>query len=126
MKDLVCPYCGAELNIENSNIVYKNRKRGNKVLICSNFPECKTWVNCDEHDKPLGTVANGKLRFLRQKAHESLNELLKTGAVKRRNIYKMISKEFHINMSECHIGMFDESMCRNVIEFSNRLTKELR
>lgn len=52
------------------------------------------------------------------KAHEAFDEIWKGGAMRRTQAYAWLANMLDIEPSKCHIGMFDESQCEAVIEFS--------
>ena len=58
-----CPYCGANVVLRDSHFVYHNNKNYGKMWVCSNFPQCDSYVGCHPGtDIPLGRLADSVLR----------------------------------------------------------------
>lgn len=78
---------------------------------------CKAYVGCHPGSKrPLGELSNAQTRRLRVDAHFALDNLWENGIMTRRQAYKWLMGELQISTEECHIGMFDEEMCRKTID----------
>lgn len=117
-----CPYCGAEAVLRSGDYVYHHPKyKNHKVWVCSNFPKCDSYVGCHKGtDKPLGRMADHDLRVMKMMAHKAFDVLWRKKSMTRRDAYAWLAGELGLPIEKCHIGMFDISMCRRVIEVCKR------
>lgn len=122
----ICPYCGEESVLKDSSIIYG--KSYGPMYICKNFPKCDSYVGVHRGTiTPFGTMANSRLRLLRNRAHKALDSLWRTGKTTRYQCYKYLALKMKIKKSKAHIGMFDEKQCEKVVEiFSNVEPWEVR
>lgn len=122
-----CPYCGAPVLLKDSNYVYHNNKNYGKMWVCSNYPECDAYVGCHPGTTiPLGRLADSALRKAKNRAHKAFDPLWKSGLMTRREAYIWLSAMLHISQENCHIGMFDISTCKRVVEVcSNQHNKAI-
>lgn len=84
------------------------------------------YVGCHKGtNKPLGRLANAELRHWKQKAHSAFDPLWQHGRFKgrRKAAYAWLAKEMHLPEAETHIGMFDVSQCKRVIQIINERGK---
>ena len=115
-----CPYCNARAVLVLSKIVYG--KDYGKMWICSNYPNCDTYVGCHKGtDTPLGNMANASLRKLRIATHLRFDNLWKTGRMKRGKAYSWLSKVMDLSIQNTHIGNFSERQCKDAISFINSI-----
>lgn len=130
-----CPYCGSEVKLTDSAIIYNGRSYG-MAYVCSRFPKCDAYVGCHKGtDKPLGRLANAELRQAKSNAHQLFDALWKRKIKKdqcrkkdaRSLGYKWLAKSMGLRYKDCHIGMFDVDKCNQVINlcmpFFNRKGK---
>jgi len=123
-----CPYCGRDAVLMDSRQVY-SRSYGN-IWCCM---PCEAWVGVHKNsksppNKPLGRLANKELRGWKVRAHAVFNPLFerivaRTGCSKsygRGRAYKWLASQLDIEMSECHIGMFDVDLCKRVVDICMR------
>lgn len=118
-----CPYCGAEVSLKDAQFIYHTNKSKNwgKVWVCDNYPNCDAYVGCHPGTTiPLGRLANARLRTLKAEAHKQFDPLWKSGLMSRRSAYKWLSDMLDIPVEDCHIGMFDVSMCQKVIHLCRK------
>ncbi len=117
---LTCPYCGGPAEKVGGAVIYPHRGDLYDRFFWRCVP-CKAYVGCHKQTgKPLGRLANQKLREARLKAHEALDRLWKTQipeemGAQRSRTYKWLSRTLGIPKEKCHIGMFDEAQCKAVI-----------
>jgi len=117
-----CPYCGNPTELVESSEIY-GASYGCKCYVCK---PCGAWVGCHKNsDRSLGRVANKELRALKRQAHEAFDPLWKNGLISRKTAYQILSKAFGLPIEQTHIGMFDEDMCRKVIDISNTILKQI-
>jgi ssDNA-binding Zn-finger/Zn-ribbon topoisomerase 1 len=116
-----CPYCGSPVVLRDSHYVYHNNKDYGKMWVCSNFPQCDSYVGCHPGTTiPLGRLADSILRRAKHNAHEAFDPLWKSGLMTRKEAYIWLSAMLRIPQEECHIGMFDVKTCGKVVEVCNK------
>lgn len=122
MDDVICPYCERPAVLTDSAEVY-SRSYG-MIWLCR---PCQAWVGCHANSpthKPLGRLADAELRRWKQRAHEKFDPLWRRkmrieGCSKsraRRLGYKWLADQLGIRKKDCHIGYFDVSLCRRVVD----------
>lgn len=87
-----------------------------KIWACT---PCKAWVGTHDQGsstQPLGRLANLELRRLKMAAHAVFDPLWKGRTMSRTDAYQLLADRLGIPVNQCHIGMFDEDMCRRVVE----------
>lgn len=123
---VICPYCGKPAVFVDSAEVYHGRSYG-MIWLCR---DCQAWVGVHRGGKkPLGRLANKTLRTLKMQAHAAFDPLWKDGLIDRLTLpkgveqmkdrnraYLWLAFELGVAPAQCHIGMFDEDRCRQVIE----------
>jgi len=117
----VCPYCGGESNLKPDSYVYSGTSYGGKVWVCENWPKCQAFVGVHRDGRPLGMLANRQLREARIAAHDAFDPLWQSGTFKRRAAYQLLAVMMNIPVCDCHIGMFDEKQCKQVLEYVPKL-----
>ena len=114
----ICPYCLQPSKLEDSKVVY-GRSYG-LIYLCS---PCHAWVGVHAGTKnALGRLANAKLRELKKSAHNAFDPIWKKGEMKRSKAYLWLAGAMGIDKDLCHIGMFSEDQCRQVIELCKNRT----
>lgn len=110
-----CQYCGVETEIVTGDYIYPTRPD----LFHLNFyrcPQCYAYVGSHKNSKkPLGKVADAKLRTLRLKAHLAFDVLHKTKVMTRSSSYQWLANKMGINKKDCHIAQFSTNQCQQVI-----------
>lgn len=123
---VVCHYCGALSELVTGDVIYPNRQDlAHKYFYrCS---PCKAYVGChppaDENGKggngdgtvPLGILAKTELRKLKSQTHAIFDPLWKD-IMPRKRAYRLLANQLNIDIDDCHIGLFDEEMCRRAID----------
>jgi len=117
-----CPYCGASARfLADSSSLYHGRDYG-PVWACA---PCGAWVGVHRGtQKPLGRLADKGLRTMKQKAHAAFDPLWQAKIMRDRCSrkaargagYAWLAERLGIPVEECHIGLFNEELCRRVIE----------
>jgi hypothetical protein len=135
-----CPYCrswstpatGAELYPHRADLAEK------KFFECR---PCDAFVGVHvSTGLPLGTLANAELRKLRSAAHRAFDPVWQDAAFTkwqaqaskttskplayftpqfRTAAYARLAKLLDITVENCHIGCFDATQCRRVIDLCN-------
>lgn len=119
----LCPYCGQRSELVTGKQVYPNmwHLRDKQIYRCE---PCSAWVGChDGTTKPLGRLANAKLRKAKIQAHAAFDPLWRknygwtqTRFPGRKEAYKWLAEQLGISRDDCHIGMFDVALCARVVE----------
>jgi DNA-directed RNA polymerase subunit RPC12/RpoP len=127
----VCPYCSNPTDYVDSQEIYRTKSYG-MVYLCR---PCSAYVGVHKGtDKALGRLANAELRKAKMDAHFWFDQIAKTeagvinsvwtefvkGTSNRAKAYLWLSKMLGIHADDCHIGMFDEEMCKRVMEVSKK------
>ena len=129
VEELKCPYCGGKAQLRDASSIYHSFKYRGKMFVCENFPKCDSYVGCHPNTtKPLGRMANKKLRTMKSKAHEYFDPLWKKRVFARKKslsynrtkAYQWLAEQLDLPESKCHIGLFDVDMCRKVIDVCSK------
>ena len=129
VEELKCPYCGGKAHLRDASYIYHSFKYKGKMFVCENFPKCDSYVGCHPNTtKPLGRMANKKLRTMKSKAHEYFDPLWKKRVFARKKslsynrtkAYQWLAEQLDLPESKCHIGLFDVDMCRKVIDVCSK------
>ena len=129
VEELKCPYCDGKAHLRDASSIYHSFKYKGKMFVCENFPKCDSYVGCHPNTtKPLGRMANKKLRTMKSKAHEYFDPLWKKRVFARKKslsynrtkAYKWLAEQLELPESKCHIGLFDVDMCRKVIDVCSK------
>ncbi len=120
MNKVICPYCDVGAKLVDSKIVYGGRSYG-MIWLCSNYPDCDAYVGVHRGTKkPLGRMANAKLRKAKMAAHAAFDRHWKSWDLTRRmgrnEAYRVLAEALGICVKNCHIGMFDVDECNRVVE----------
>ena len=119
----VCPYCGNSSVLIDSIEVYKTQSFG-WMYICY---DCDAYVGTHKGTQDaLGRLANAELRAAKKRAHFYFDQLWKSGKINdiygayveggvRKKAYKWLSKIFGLRTEHCHIGYFNETRCKTVV-----------
>jgi len=111
----ICGYCGARSVLRDSAVIYGGVSYG-PVYICGNYPTCNAYVGTHRGTtKPLGSLANGELRWLRKVCHAAFDPIWRTGRMKRKEAYRWMREALELDEDEAHIAMFDEVKCRRLL-----------
>lgn len=110
-----CPYCHKPSQLVPGNKVYRSDKFTGKLFyICH---PCQAWVGCHPGtDKPLGRLADKQLRDAKMKAHAAFDPIWRENKMKRSTAYAWLAEQLGIDVTKCHIGMFDLEQCERVVE----------
>lgn len=118
-----CNYCNKPaVWVENKEVYGRNYGKSYMIWLCK---PCDAYVGCHLNtEKPLGTMANKKLRALRIKAKDlfisfKLNGKWNGDPQKKNVAYRWLRDNLKITADECHFGLFNEVMCKKVIELFN-------
>jgi len=126
----VCPYCQLDSELIDSDLIYK--KSWGMVWICQ---PCQAWVGVlqgSKSNRPKGTLAKAELRQLRVEAHGAFDPFWKlqwevAGKTKskfRKHYYNELADGLGLEHDACHIAMFNEDQCREVLDICARWKRE--
>lgn len=120
-KQIRCPYCGQRLVFRTAEEMGFVEKEGINFWVCSHYPECDAYVRTNRYSQtPRGTVANGKLRRLRNETHRVFNQLYESGYMTKADAYLWLSKIMECTGPQAHIGQFSELECQLVIKEASK------
>lgn len=115
----VCPYCQQFSVKQTGQDIYPHRPDLFSKIFYRCAP-CDAYVGThSQTGKPLGTLANAKLRRLRNLAHQAFDPLWKEMGRKRIDAYFMLARGLGIPIDECHIAMFNENQCLETVNLCN-------
>jgi len=119
-----CPKCGATIVLRSAEGIYKENKNNTMLYICSNYPHCDMYVRTHPGTtKPVGTLADARLRKLRREAHFYFNQLYESGAMTDDDAYTLLMNIVQAPRSKAHIGYLGEYYCQQVIERSQGILR---
>lgn len=112
-----CPYCGHDVVLRSATGIYKENKYNTMLYACTNYPECDAYVRVKPGTKkPIGSLADGKLRALRTEAHFYFDQIHESGAMTKQQAYQWLAYKVSAPLSQAHIGYMREYYCQRVIE----------
>ena len=112
-----CPYCGGTVVYRSADGIYKNNHKNTMLYVCSNYPECDSYVRVHEGtNKPVGTLANAKLRALRIETHQYLEKVQRKKNISKKETYRWLAGVIMAPLSETHIGYLGEYYCNEIIK----------
>ncbi len=112
-----CPHCAAGVELVNNSRIY-GRSFGEWpwAYLCTTTA-CAAYVGLHPFTAiPLGTLATASMRKARSAAKDAFNPLWQDGRMSRGEAYAWLAAQLRIPAAECHIGMFDEARCRQVLD----------
>lgn len=123
LNQIRCPYCRNPAVLRSADGIYRENAGDTKLYVCSKYPACDAYVRIQLGSKniPLGSLANGELRALRQEAHRYFDRIHQSGLMSRREAYMWLANTVSAPMAHAHIGQLREHYCKVVIEESKRL-----
>ena len=89
--------------------------------MCSHYPECDAYVRVHTGTNiPVGTMADRKLRKLRNEAHKHFSKLIRDDYMTKQEAYQWLAGLLGAPQREAHIGYLSEYYCNIVIEESKK------
>jgi hypothetical protein len=123
---LDCQYCGKQARLIGGEALFPDKAIYHKKRFWYCKP-CDAWVGCHpKSTKPLGTLANKKLRLFRIKTHERFDKLWKTELMSRDEAYSLLRRALNVSEEEGHIGMFGEDQCQKAMCMVNQFYQAVR
>lgn len=109
---VICPYCGAVAVLREGSFVHGENSNGKRLYVCSNYPKCDAYVGVHEGtDKPLGTLADAKLRNKRIRTHKVFDQIWKKNLMTRKQAYRWMEYFMDIPKDTGHIANFSDYRC---------------
>jgi len=122
MSAMRCPYCGSPVVLRSADGVYKENHANTKLYVCSRYPTCDAYVRVHEGtDRPVGSLADHRLRKLRKEAHDAFNKLYLSGVMTKDQAYAWLASMIQAPRAQAHIGYLREYYCEQVIRQSNAI-----
>lgn len=130
----ICPYCNEQSQLVKGKQIYPHRRD----LWDLNFYHCANnhaaaYVGCHktgDGKKPLGRLADDKLRAAKSAAHAAFDPLWKKDQIAhfphRAKAYKWLAEMLGVDGKDCHIGMFDVAQCERVVSVCEQLKTEIQ
>jgi len=123
----ICPYCGNFSSKVTGKEIYPHRPDLFHKAFYQCAP-CDAYVGCHPGtDKPLGRLADAELRRWKSIAHAAFDPIWKARFERKRQVdqkyrkhharggrYKRLAELLGIPSKECHIGIFDVTLCKRV------------
>lgn len=110
-----CDYCGEVAAFVTGAVIYPHRPDLRQRVFYHCVP-CDAYVGCHSGTtRPLGRLANAELRRAKSQAHAAFDPLWKARGWSRRQAYRWLAEQLGIPAHQCHVGMFDVSLCRSCI-----------
>lgn len=111
----ICPYCNQESELTDSAVVY-GRSYG-MIYLCK---PCDAYVGTHKSsNKPLGRLANARLRRLKMRVHKEFDPIWQRGPMSRKQAYAWLSLALNIHPDDCHVGTFDDKRCEQALSVIN-------
>ncbi len=116
-KKIVCPYCGSIAVLRDGEYVYSGRAKGEKLYVCSMYPECNAYVGVHKGTNiPLGTLANSELRNKRIRAHKLFDSIWKNKLMSKKEAYRWMEYSMGLIKSDAHIAKFSDYRCEELMK----------
>ena len=107
-----CPYCGSPVTYRSADGIYKDNSRRTMLYVCSHYPECDAYVRVHTGTNiPVGTMADRKLRKLRNEAHKHFSKLIRDDYMTKQEAYQWLAGLLGAPQREAHIGYLSEYYC---------------
>lgn len=116
-----CPYCGSSVTYRSADGIYKDNSSCTMLYVCSRYPKCDVYVRVHKGTNiPVGTMADRKLRQLRNEAHKHFSKLIHDDYMTKHEAYRWLAGLLGVPQKEAHIGYLSEYYCNIVIEESKK------
>lgn len=112
-----CPYCKANATLRPASFVYGEAANPEHYLyVCDHYPECDSYVSAHKKSKrPMGRLANARLRQKRIQAHKAFQEVIKQSGMSKDEAYQWMKIRLGLKKKQAHIAKFGEHMCERLI-----------
>ncbi|WP_016773970.1 zinc-finger-containing protein [Pseudomonas sp. R62] len=106
-----CRYCGDDVHLVCNSEIYRGHSFGDwpYAYLCRG---CRAYVGLHpQTDIPLGTLADDKLRVLRNRSKAAFHDHMKKAGMTRTGAYQWLAEKMGIDVGVCHFGWFDLAEC---------------
>ena len=118
----ICPYCKSSTKIVSETFIYGKEYKGRQMICCFNFPVCDSYIGTHDDGTTLGRLANKELRQWRKVTHNNFfDPLWKSKEYDRSELYEMLADYLELPLEYCHIGFFNVTTLKKVIEWCKNL-----
>lgn len=125
-RQLRC-HCGRPAILRSAEGLSRAYRPGMMAYVCSNYPQCDSFVLAHPGTlRPMGSLADSKLRRLRYEAHQEFDQLYESGLMTKQEAYQWLSYMVQAPMEHAHIGHLGEYYCQIVIQESRKLLRQKR
>ena len=125
-SDIFCPYCRAKAKLVTAREIYGDKAKtpDELIYVCSNYGNgCDAYVTTyPGTGKPYGSMADSELRRMRIDAHKAIDEVVDSGKMKKREVYKYLGNK--LGMSDFHIGKSGIYNCQKTVELMKKITNQ--
>ena len=122
---IYCVECNkdVEANLVKGNIIYPHRSDLYNLSFYQ-CPTCGGYVGTHKGtEKPLGIIPSNDLRKARIMLHNKMDKLWKSGSIKRKELYNILSKEMGYEYHNGNIKSIEES--KKALKIIERIELEL-
>lgn len=131
--EVLCDYCGKPAVPTKGSNIWPSRPELSLTFFYCCDP-CGARVGTHKGTwQPLGRLANADLRRLRQEAHAVFDpichSLIPVGGKRQQGReagYRWLAEQLGLTRDTCHVGLFDDALCRRAIEVCTNYGKEQR
>jgi len=130
MENVTCPYCDASAELVKGNVIYPYREDLYHLnfYLCRHYSHEPAYVGCHKGTSvPLGRLADTELRQWKSAAHRAFDPIwrpkLGEKQMSRKKAYAWLARQLNIPKKECHIGMFDITLCAQTVKHSMKLRR---
>lgn len=106
-----CRYCNGEVRLVCNSEIYNGRSYGDwpYAYLCD---DCRAYVGLHpDTDIPLGTLADDKLRAVRNRSKTAFHNHMRKAGLTRTLAYQWLASQMGIEVGKCHFGWFDHAEC---------------
>lgn len=127
----ICPYCNIASELKPNSVVYgDNSKYQANIWLCVNYPRCDAFIGvypAPSAPIPVGTMANGRLRFLRSQIHRLLEprwrksktwKITPGERLSKNAAYKQVASQLGWG-NKLHVAVLDEDQCLKALNVIN-------
>jgi hypothetical protein len=112
---MICDYCRGAAELVTGATIYPDRPDLHAKQFWRCVP-CHAYVGCHGlTDRPLGRLANARLRAAKICAHAAFDPFWRDQHWSRSHAYHWLSSALGIKAADCHIGMFTVEQCEAVV-----------
>lgn len=100
MTKNICPYCGKNVVVVHSSVIYGKGHNYGTMRACQDFPACDSYAGMG------ASLADRELRELRKRCHKLFDMRWKTGRMSRSECYNWLKQVMKMTAQQAHIANF--------------------